>query len=149
MKTYKIVKIPTSLNIEHELKADSLLDVQSWVFSNLDISSRWIVKLNNKTIGEGVQVTVWRGNSSHVKNSFKENRGYFLTKEDALLDFTKHKKAGELRLDLVERRLKQLMIDFNFTIDYAFEGDSQGIYSEDQYIEVREGGFCFTRSINH
>lgn len=149
MNTYKIVKIPTSLQIEHELKADSLADVQSWILSNLDISSRWIVKLNNKTIGEGVQVTVWRGKTSQVRRSYKENTGYFLNKVDALLDYTKHKKAAELRLDLAERRLKQLMIDFNFTIDYTFKGDSQGIYSEDQYIEVMEGGFCFTRSINY
>lgn len=149
---YQFVKIPTTLGIVVDHEAVSLESARDWAKHNLDTSTRWVVKLDGKNVGEAFIFTGYSCAdsdkvTSRVFNTIPKWPLYFLTKEEAIADRNKHKAHAENRLKLAEEAINEVLHEEGVSLGYVMEGDTYGIYNDYMYVSVVVNGYFFKRKI--
>jgi hypothetical protein len=151
MPSYTLVQIPTSLDVTREIMASDMTEVREWALNNIDTTTRWIIKLDGKNIGEAIIVELWRvmgrgGKATkQIFNYIKPMSSWFNSKKEAEDDYNRHKEAVALRLDEIEQKIAELQKALKFEIECHIDGDTHGIHEEYQYINVTECGYEYYR----
>lgn len=141
MPVYQIVKMPASEKIVHEVTLEGVDAVRLWVLANLDTTSRWIIKLDGKNIGEAIEATRYAFDSKYLKpykkvfNTTPLRSGFFGTEKEAIADYQAHKEHAEKRLESIKERLWSLEDEEGFEV--------QG----DRIISIELGGYEFRRQV--
>jgi hypothetical protein len=82
--------------------------------------------------------------------------GIFLTKEEAikvqeqresaaLEKYKKHKNRAEEVLKLIEAEVNEVLVKYDASLDFFYEGDSHGVYDERLELEIILEGNTYTR----
>lgn len=154
---YEVVQIPTILKTSHFVIASSIEEVREWALANVDTSTRWVVKLDGKNIGEAIVIkgykydceatTHGRKVKEYVFNKSALREKVFSTKEEAIFDYERHLDAANARLSEIENKLNELKAAMQCEIDCEVIGDTHGIDDHYMYIRVSEGGYNYYRKI--
>lgn len=150
---YQLVKIPLGLNVSVDVEAASLDEVRQFAMSNIDTSTRWIVKKDGRNIGEAIEVTRYRFDDARMKvvpkifNSTATRVQYFDTPEAAAADYRAHCDEASRQLDAVVHRLEALKAELSCDLGYVIKGDTHGIDEDYLYVSVNVGGYEYRRQL--
>jgi hypothetical protein len=154
MPVYQFVKIPTTLNMVTTQICDNLDDAKSWAKDNLDTSTRWVIKLDGKTVSEAFEFVKYNAINSDKVESRKFNYNYkhpqyFDTKEDALADRNKSKAKAKKILNELDDKIDALLKEYDASLGYVMDGDTHGIYEDYQYLEIKVNNYYFKKRLDN
>ncbi|TJY57204.1 hypothetical protein E4T66_17495 [Sinimarinibacterium sp. CAU 1509] len=153
VQVYQLVQIPLSRQVSINVPATSLEEVRAWAIENVDTTTRWIVMLDGRNLGNAIVVRQYAFDTSTGKvvartfNSTARRIGHFSTPEEALADYRSHLAEASQRLDVIERRFAELKNELAFDLAYSIAGDTHGIDEEYLFISVSIGGYQYRRQI--
>lgn len=78
----------------------------------------------------------------------KHDDTYFDTPEEAYNSFKKALDESVVQFKTIQEELKQLQDKLKFSISYAMEGDTHGIYEDYQCIEIKIRNYYFIYKID-
>lgn len=150
---YQLVQIPTSLGVCIDVPASSIDEVRSFALGKVDTSTRWVIKLDGRTLADAIEVVRYRYDDATGKpvgktfNSTAPRAGYFETPEEAVADYRCHLAEASRRLDVIVQRVRDLQKELSFDLNYTMQGDTHGIYEDYQYVSVTIGGYAYRRAL--
>lgn len=150
---YQLVKIPLSLGVSIDVHASSIDEVRRFAMENVDTTTRWIIKLNGRNLGEAIQVARYRFDVerqravSRIFDSSARRIGFFDTPEAAEADYRSRRAEANQRLDAMVDRLNALKSELGCDIGYTMDGDTHGIHDHYLYVSVEIGGYEYQRQL--
>lgn len=146
-QTFHLVQIPTSRNVVIEVTATSVDEVRAWAMSNVDTSTRWIIKLHGQNLGDAIVIQQFTFDTENMRirretfNSMRRRVRFFDTATQAADDYKSHLPEAGQRLAEIEQRLVALKQELAFEIDYAIEGDAYGLHHDALFVSVNIAGY--------